>query len=133
MNPYPSLHSRRNITDIKQRFLKSKTISTEKSANNSTLYSPYQAQESESYILILQRDLIQAKLRLQSYSQQESKEKTLKTQINILEGQTKHLEAQLEKHHSLLFQSTRALELSEINHLVFLDCLKCFYDTKYDL
>ena len=27
----------------------------------------------------------------------------------------------------------RALELSEINHLVFLDCLKCFYDAKYDL
>ena len=98
VNPYPSLQSRRNITDFKQRFLKSQTISTEKSANNSTLYSPKPAQESESYIHILQRDLIQAKLRLQSYSQQESKEQTLLTQIKILEGQTKHLEAQLEKH-----------------------------------
>ena len=98
VNPYPSLHSRRNIADIKQRFLKSQTISTEKSANTSTLYSPQPAQESESYIHILQRDLIQAKLRLQSYNQQESKEKTLHTQIKILEGQTKHLESQLEKH-----------------------------------
>jgi len=27
----------------------------------------------------------------------------------------------------------RALDLSEINHLVFLDCLKSFYDAKFDL
>ena len=40
VNPYPSLHSRRNVTDFKQRFLKSQTISTDKSVNSSTLYSP---------------------------------------------------------------------------------------------
>jgi hypothetical protein len=40
VSPYPSLHSRRNVTDFKQRFLKSQTISTDKSVNSSTLYSP---------------------------------------------------------------------------------------------